>query len=372
MNKKSSGEASSPSLSQSGTRSSNNAGAASSRKKPSLSDIMNLLVNIQQEQTSQKNDMNNLQSMVNEVYYYDENSVNADLPNDIDDNNNAQTDNDTNVDPEEVAEPPSKRQKTSDTSNVTDAEVSRTSSSIFKSVANDYKAKDAVDSKIDDDLADVVNVFFREGISDEKYQDLMKSISRPENCTSLTRTRVNQLVWDLLQPQTRSFNSVILQHQETVIKASCNIAKLLSKLNQSDMTDENQYKLDIQSCMDIGLESLGLLAQYNKMTNLKRKEYQKFDLSPEYHHLFSPSVPFTDMLYGDNVCQKSREIQDMNRLGRQLNNRGRGGFGRGGFSRGRGGFNRGRGGYSRGRGYRGGRGRGNSQLAMLSGSKQTG
>jgi hypothetical protein len=35
-------------------------------------------------------------------------------------------------------------------------------------------------------------------------------------------------------------------------------------------------------------------------------------------------VPFTDQLYGDNVRQKSKEIQDMNRLGRQLNNRGRG------------------------------------------------
>ena len=57
-------------------------------------------------------------------------------------------------------------------------------------------------------------------------------------------------------------------------------------------------------------------------------------MSPEYHHLFSASVLFTDQLYGDNVCQKSKEIQNMNRLSRQLNNRGRGGFARG---RGRGG-----------------------------------
>ena len=111
--------------------------------------------------------------------------------------------------------------------------------------------------------------------------------------------------------------------------------------------------------MDMGMESLALMAQYNKMTNLKRKEYQKFDLSPEYHHSFSASVPFTDQLYGDNVCQKSKEIQNMNRLGRQLNNRGRGAFGRGGFARGRG--------Y-----YRGGRGRGGqAQLTMLNGYNQS-
>jgi hypothetical protein len=67
-------------------------------------------------------------------------------------------------------------------------------------------SKDTVDVKINDDLADVGNGFSREGISDEKYSEIMKSIARPENCASLTKTRVNQLVWDLLLPQTKSFD----------------------------------------------------------------------------------------------------------------------------------------------------------------------
>ena len=88
-------------------------------------------------------------------------------------------------------------------------------------------------------------------------------------------------------------------------------------------------------------------------------------MSPEYHHLFSASVLFTDQLYGDNVCQKSKEIQDMNRLGRQLKNRGRGAFGRGGIARGRGY-------YRGGRGNRVGSGRGGqAQLTILSGNNQS-
>ena len=88
-------------------------------------------------------------------------------------------------------------------------------------------------------------------------------------------------------------------------------------------------------------------------------------MSPEYHHLFSASVLFTDQLYGDNVCQKSKEIQDMNRLGRQLNNRGQGAFGRGGIARGRGY-------YRGGRGNRVGRGRGGqAQLTILNGNNQS-
>jgi len=31
---------------------------------------------------------------------------------------------------------------------------------------------------------------------DEKYNEFLIEIKRPENCTSLTKTRVNNLMWD--------------------------------------------------------------------------------------------------------------------------------------------------------------------------------
>ena len=76
-----------------------------------------------------------------------------------------------------------RNKNTSNDSNVKEAEASTSSGNIFKTVGNDYKAKDTVDVKINDELADVANGFFREGISDEKYSDIMRSIARPENCT---------------------------------------------------------------------------------------------------------------------------------------------------------------------------------------------
>ncbi len=89
------------------------------------------------------------------------------------------------------------------------------------------------------------------------------------------------------------------------------------------------------------------------MTNTKRKELHKQDLDYKYHYLASASLPYTDLLYGNDtdVNNNVREINNMNRIGKV----GRGGPMRG-FSRGRRfGFNP----YGlRGRGFRG-RGRGN-------------
>ena len=76
-----------------------------------------------------------------------------------------------------------RNKNTRNDSKVKEAEASTSPGNIFKTVGNDYKAKDTVDVKINDELADVVNGFFREGISDEKYSDIMRSIARPENCT---------------------------------------------------------------------------------------------------------------------------------------------------------------------------------------------
>jgi len=168
---------------------------------------MSLLQDIQGEQTSQKRDMSTLQNMVNEVYY-DEGYIQDVDPNEaqsVDDNNNQNIA--INAELEEVVEHPSKKQKTSNDSNVKEASTS--SGNIFKTVGNDYIAKDTIDVNINGDLADVVNGFFREGISNEKYSEIMKSIPKPENCTSLTKTEVNQLVWDSLLPQTKSFDFVI-------------------------------------------------------------------------------------------------------------------------------------------------------------------
>ena len=140
--------------------------ANSSRKKHSLSDAMSLLLDIKGEQTSPKRDTSTFQNMVNEVFY-DEGYIQDVDPNQSQnayDNNNQ--DIDINADLEEVVELPSKKQKQVMIAMLKKLKLLRHQVKIFKTVGNDYKAKDTVDVNINDDLADAVNGFFREGISD--------------------------------------------------------------------------------------------------------------------------------------------------------------------------------------------------------------
>ena len=155
---------------------------------------------------------------------------------------------------------------------------------------------------------------------------------------------------------------MVQSQQNTVIKASCNIVKLLDKLETMKKTVEIG---EIPSCIDLGTAALGLLGHYNRQTNVKRRENHKPDLDFQYYHLCTPSQPYSEFLYGDDVTKNVQEIQNVNKFGRKISSddqygrgsdfgmRGRGvGRGRGG-NRGHGGrcgFGRGNG-HGRGRGY---------------------
>ncbi|MES9883155.1 MAG: hypothetical protein ABW185_20010, partial [Sedimenticola sp.] len=180
--------------------------------------------------------------------------------------------------------------------------------SVFKNLCDKFNHKEVVDSEVNDDLVGFINTAFRDGITDERQNEIMKEINRPQNCEALAKTRVNQSIWRLLKPHTQTEDVKMQNVQSLVIKAASNLAKLLDK--GGDVLDPEM--------LEWGTNALGLLGQSNKQINNKRKEAHKLDLDPKYQHLCSSAFPFTDNLYGDDVNKNVREISDMNRLGRDV------------------------------------------------------
>ena len=71
-------------------------------------------------------------------------------------------------------------------------------------------------------------------------------------------------IWNWLSPYTKSYDVSIQQHQNVVIKASINVVKMLDKLDKMKINKESTDS-DIQECIDLGLGSIGLMAQYNRL-----------------------------------------------------------------------------------------------------------
>ena len=230
-----------------------------------------------------------------------------------------------------------------------DEGASTSGNSIFKVLSHKFQQSEPVDDDVHPDLAVLVNNSFRNGISEDKLEELCKNIHRPQNCDSLVKTRVNQGIWRLLKSYTQTEDSRLTTIQGVLLKASANLIKLIEQLGS--MNSEH---------VELGTTAVALLGHANKMINTKRKDLHKSDLDNKYHYFASASLPYTDLLYGNDtdVNNNVREINNMNRIGKYS---GRGGGGGPVRYQGRG--RRGYGGpYSRGRGFRGrGRGMNNSR-----------
>ena len=76
-------------------------------------------------------------------------------------------------------------------------------SSVLEGIRSELKSVET-GPKVNENLAGIVNELVQKGLSDEKLQDKLNKYPSPENCEALCKVKVNQLIWDNLQPNTRS------------------------------------------------------------------------------------------------------------------------------------------------------------------------
>ncbi|XP_045166692.2 uncharacterized protein LOC123530066 [Mercenaria mercenaria] len=179
---------------------------------------------------------------------------------------------------------------------------------VFSRSAKKFQKSDSVAPEVSEKLATVVNSTFREGMSDEHFCDVSKNILRPSNCEALKETRVNSGVWSVLKPTTQTDDSKMRGIQNSIVKAACNIVKIMDKGSQ--MFDDEMLVW--------GTDAIGLLGHANRWINIRRRDLHKRDMDPKLHHLCSPMVPFTDQLYGDSMIKDIKDIQELNKISRNV------------------------------------------------------
>lgn len=180
--------------------------ASTSSSTPGIVEVMTLLKSIKENQDSQDRKIEKMNSRVNELYYGDMNELEEEellMPPILNQSSDVEVERDS-------CEPPSKKRRE-------DGETSR-----FRQLGVKYKVTEDCDELL------------RERLNDDHFNELLKSIKRPENCKSLIKTRVNQAMWSILNPDTRNCDAKFQVIQSAVIKASVNLTKLASKLNEMD------------------------------------------------------------------------------------------------------------------------------------------
>jgi hypothetical protein len=167
--------------------------------------------------------------------------------------------------------------------------------------------------KVNNDLAEIVNGLVQKGLSEEKLQDKLNKYPSPENCKALSKVRVNQLIWDNLQPNTRSQDLRFQKVQTALIKGMAAIVRATDTA-LAHVTTLPAGKEIVESMTD----AIALCAHANSELNICRKELIKPDLHEDYKHLCLASVPSSSQLFGDDISKQVKDLTEINKVGRKM------------------------------------------------------
>ena len=162
-------------------------------------------------------------------------------------------------------------------------------------------------------------MFKKEKPDEEKLKEKLSHIMQPGNCDSLVTTKVDELIWQRLRPQTRSLDSRAQVAQTCIVKSVTILSKMLDialnlKYKLPDLTKSpHSNQEDLQTELDSlinnindGMEAIETMSFASYEVNARRRECIKPDLNllnEDCISLFSPSVPIN---YG-NPYQKPQK-----------------------------------------------------------------
>ncbi|XP_038067019.1 uncharacterized protein LOC119737026 [Patiria miniata] len=199
---------------------------------------------------------------------------------------------------------------------------------LLANIAQDFQIDEQTSDAVHAQLASIANSIMRDKLSDDKVKDMYKTYNRPKNCEKVIPTKVNKLIWDNMSSSTRSQDVKFQKIQTSVIKSVVPVLQLSEQLLQASKKKELD-KLDIKPLLRNATDAIALMANANYQLNMRRREFIKQDINPNFKHLCDTTVQFTEQLFGDDLPKQVKDMSEVNKVGLKLAISSRGGRARG-------------------------------------------
>ena len=160
-------------------------------------------------------------------------------------------------------------------------------------------------------FAGILKEVMRVKLDDDVLTETKNRYTRPVNCECLEPTQVNHLLWDKLKLDTRSSDLKLQLIQANLLKEIIPIVLVVEQRSTVKVQDKiSEELLDIPSLIRTATDSVALLGAANFGLNMQRRDNIKPELDADYKHLCSPTVSFTDFLFGDDP-DLSKQLKDL-------------------------------------------------------------
>lgn len=191
--------------------------------------------------------------------------------------------------------------------------------SILSKLSDKFTSSEKTGPCINSELSKILKSIVRDRQTkkdDEKRRtDLLEKNPRSNNCDYLSTPRVNPEIWRKISTTTRSKDIEFQKTQSSLLRAFGPVAYVLEKLVEKDPKGENE---EISPLIESLMDTVVLLSMANDDMNEYRRNNIKPDLHTDYRSLCSNQVPVTEMLFGDNIADQLKLIQEANKVGKKV------------------------------------------------------
>ncbi|XP_063884456.1 uncharacterized protein LOC135113218 isoform X2 [Scylla paramamosain] len=187
------------------------------------------------------------------------------------------------------------------------------SGSILLQAAKAYVPMDDCSEAIEEPIAAMVNHWFSHGLKEEDHKEILadEASKRPRNCKALIPVECNSQVLDALPTEAKKADFRLKEIGKDITKAATIMVKSLTVLDKFANEEQNQV-IGQEVAMLNG--ALGLLGHANFKLNMNRRFFLKREINQKYAHLCTDKTPATGLLFGDDLTQATKQIEEAERL----------------------------------------------------------
>lgn len=175
-----------------------------------------------------------------------------------------------------------------------------------------YQSSEPTGPPIKTIFADIINSGLRRRPNENVLENTVGKYPFPENCKNMSVPRVNQAVWDKVNPVIRQADNTAQKNQKLLLKGLMPIVKLIDDLG-------NDVVPPCGVILSSLTDSCRMLSSLFVNTCQARKELIKTDLMEPYTKLCVWDQPISqEFLFGDDIAKSIKDIADSEVISKKI------------------------------------------------------
>lgn len=169
---------------------------------------------------------------------------------------------------------------------------------------------------IHEKVLSLVDSLLASGLNEPALLKRKDNIRRPENCKLLRVTKVNPEIWDIPQKTTRSMDARLQKEQESLVKGTIPIARLMG--TTGDALEKEGAMSSPDELWKGSSNSVLLIASAKHDLNMCWRDLFKGDLDDTYKAICTTKQPVGLELSGDDLMERLKTVKESNKAAKQL------------------------------------------------------